>query len=111
MSTTPPLVPSAFRYDTTVYIVLNDFGKLGSAYVETDETLADENPAVSNIMAGVYSNPARVIAFNIQEGWSRDVTEDIAHKILDLNQQGTALSAVARDFVVRVTGQAVTVTV
>jgi len=61
---------------------------------------------VSNIIAGVYSNPLRVIAFNTHEGWSRDVTEDIARTIRDLNQHGAALSAAARAFVERVTGQA-----
>jgi len=109
--TTHPLVPRAFRYDTTVYIVLDDFGSSGSAYLETDETEADEGTLVSNIIAGEYSNPLRVVAFNTHEGWSRDVTEDIAHKILDLNQQGTALSAVARDFVWRLTGKSPTVAV
>jgi len=111
MPNTPSLAPNAFRYDTTVYIVLNDFGKLGSAYVETDETEADEAAVISDIISGAHSNPLRVIAFNTHEGWSRDVTEDIAHKILDLNQRGTALSAAAREFVVRVTGKSVTVAV
>jgi hypothetical protein len=111
MSNTPSLAPGEFRYDTTVYIVLNDFRKLGSAYVETDEAEANESTVVSNIIGGVYSNPLRVIAFNTHEGWSRDVTEDIAHKIFDLNQQGIALSAAAREFVVRVTGKSVTVAV
>jgi hypothetical protein len=30
---------------------------------------------------GQYSNPVRVVAFNIAEGWSRDVSEDIAHEL------------------------------
>jgi hypothetical protein len=30
---------------------------------------------------GQYNNPVRVIAFNTTEGWSRDVTEDIAQEI------------------------------
>jgi hypothetical protein len=78
MSTrTPPLVPK-LTDNVTVHIVLNDFGKLGRAYVETDEAEADEWTVVSNIMDGEYSNPARVVAFNIAEGWSRDVTEAIA---------------------------------
>jgi len=110
MPNTPSLAP-AFRYDTTVYIVLNDFGKLGSAYVETNETEADEATVVANIIAGVYSNPLRVIAFNTHEDWSRDVTEDVAHKILFLNQQGTALSEAAREFVERLTGTSTTVAV
>ena len=44
---TPPLAPGVPSFDTTVYIVLNDFGPLGSAYVETDEAEADENTIVS----------------------------------------------------------------
>jgi hypothetical protein len=111
MRNTPPLAPSAFRYDTTVYIVLNDFGKLGSAYVETDEAQADESTVISDVIAGHYSNPLRVVAFNTHEGWSRDVTEDIAHKILELNSGGVELSAPARQFVERVTGRSATVTV
>jgi len=71
---TPPLAPK-LTDDITVHIVLNDFGNLGRAYVETDEAEADEWTVVSNIMDGQYSNPARVVAFNIAEGWSRDVTE------------------------------------
>ena len=47
----------------------------------------------------------RVIAFNTGEGWSRDVTREIAEKLLDLNNAGTALGAAAREFVERVTGK------
>ena len=70
-----PLVPDG---DVTVHIVLNDFGDLGRAYVETDEAAADEATIVENILTGQYSYPLRVVAFNTAEGWSRDVTEDIA---------------------------------
>jgi hypothetical protein len=100
----PSLAPT-FRYDTTVYIVLNDFGKFGHAYVETDEGEADESAAISDIISGAHSNPLRVVAFNTHEGWSRDVTEDVARKILNLNRQGTALGEAAREFVERVTGE------
>jgi hypothetical protein len=108
---TPPLAPGVQTFDTTVYIVLNDFGPLGSAYVETDEAEADESTIVSNIIDGQFSNPVRVVAFNTHEGWSRDVTEDIARKILELNRQGRSLSAIAREFVGRVTGESLTVAV
>ena len=40
--TTPPLVPDKPVIDDTIHIVLNDFSPLGRAYVETDETKADE---------------------------------------------------------------------
>ena len=35
----PTLVP---RSDTTVHLVLNDFGYLGCAYIETDEAKTDQ---------------------------------------------------------------------
>ena len=73
----PPLVPGKLTDDVTVHIVLSDFGKLGRAYVETDESEANEWTVVSKICKGEYSNPVRVVAFNIAEGWSRDVTEDV----------------------------------
>ena len=111
MRNAPSLAPGACSFDTTVYVVLNDFGKLGSAYVETDEAEANESTIVSNIITGEYSNPIPVVAFNTHEGWSRDVTEDIARTILDLNRQGITLNAVARDFVERVTGESATVAV
>jgi hypothetical protein len=69
-------IPLAQREpDVTVHILLNDFGPLGSAYVETDEAEADEATIVENILGGQYSHPVRVVAFNTAEGWSRDVTE------------------------------------
>jgi hypothetical protein len=97
MSNTTSLAPGSFSYDTTVYIVLNDFGKFGHTYVETERE-ADEAAVISDIISGAH--PLRVVAFNTYEGWSRDVTEDIAGKILDLNRQGTV-----REFVERVTGE------
>ena len=97
--------------DVTVYLVLNDFGPLGRAYVETDETDADERTVIDAIVSGEHSFPARVVAFNTHEGWSRDVTEDIAHKILELNSEGVELSGPAREFVERVTGRSARVNV
>jgi hypothetical protein len=36
---------------------------------------------IRNLIAGEYSDPVRVVCFNTAEGWSRDVTEDIARDI------------------------------
>ena len=77
-----PLAPGEPAFDVTVHVVLNDFGRLGRAYVETDETHADEATIVENILGGQYSQPLRVVAFNTAEGWARDVTEDIARAAL-----------------------------
>jgi hypothetical protein len=56
---------------------------LGRAYVEADETDADETTIVENLLSGQYSHPVRVIAFNTVEGWARDVTEDVAQAVLN----------------------------
>jgi hypothetical protein len=107
MSTrTPPLVPK-LTDNVTVHIVLNDFGKLGRAYVETDEAEADEWTVVSNIMDGEFSNPARIVAFNIAEGWSRDVTEAIAQAVLERGRSENHFSKAAKEFVERTLGEIV----
>jgi len=63
-----PLAPAESVSAVTVYIVLNDFGPLGRAYVETDEDEADEAIIVENILRGQHSHPLWVIAFNTAEG-------------------------------------------
>ena len=99
---TPSLAPDEQPHDVTVYIVLNDFGQLGRAYVETDEAKADEKTVVSDIISSQYSNPVRVVAFNTAEGWSRDVTEDIARALLEREAREGDLSESAKNFVERV---------
>jgi hypothetical protein len=99
---TPSLAPDEQPHDGTVYIVLNDFGELGRAYVETDEAKVDERIVVNNISSGEYSNPVRVVAFNTAEGWSRDVTEDIARALLEREARESDLSESAKKFVERV---------
>ena len=99
----PPLVPQGFDFET--YIVLDDLGKLGRAYREVDEDHADKATVIRDISDGQYSNPVRVVAFNTAEGWSRDVTEDIAREILDLAQRrAEPLSKAAQAFVEWATG-------
>src|SRR5262245_31441220 len=107
MDRTPPLAPGKLTEDVTVHIVLNDFGRLGRAYVETDEAEADEWTIVSNIVSGEYSNPVRVVAFNIAEGWSRDVTEDIAQAVIGRGRSENQLNKVAKEFVERTLGESV----
>jgi hypothetical protein len=68
--------------DITVYLVLNDNGKLGLAYVETDPAEANRESIIRNFLSGQYGNAVRVVAFNTAEGWSWDVSEDIARAVL-----------------------------
>ena len=78
---------------------------MGRAYVETDETKADEATVVENILTGQYSHPLRVIAFKMAEGWTDDVTEDIAIAVLSRARSDHRLiGKVAKDFVERALG-------
>jgi hypothetical protein len=53
------------------------------AFVETDIAEADRETVIRNFLIGRYSNALRVVAFNTAEGWSRDVSEDIADEVLE----------------------------
>ena len=83
--TTPRLVPDAHPYPGhVVHIVLNNFGRFGGpAYVETGVDQADGETIVGNLLAGRYSNPISVVAFNLEEGWSRDVSVQICREVRD----------------------------
>jgi hypothetical protein len=78
-TTTPRPLP---RHDGTVYLVLDDFGQFGTAYRETDPAAADRKTVVADLLSGQYRHPLRVVAFNIAEGWARDVTGEVARELL-----------------------------
>jgi hypothetical protein len=62
--------------------VLDDYGeRLGRAWRETDEEGTDRETLIRDLMHGKYIYPARIVAFNTAEGWSREVTMDIADEI------------------------------
>jgi len=64
------------------YLVLEDFGgRLGRAWCETEEQATSREVLIRDLMDGQYGNPARIVAFNTAEGWSRDVTMDIADEL------------------------------
>jgi hypothetical protein len=79
------LVP---RNTETVHLVVDDFGTLGRSYRETDEQAADATTVVENLLSGQYFNPLRVIAFNLEEGWVRDASEEMARSLLERGQEG-----------------------
>jgi hypothetical protein len=68
--------------DVTIYLVMNDY-RTGLAYVETALDEADLETIIRNFIAGEYDNALRVVAFNAAEGWSKDVSEDVAGEIID----------------------------
>ena len=81
MHSSPSIVPD--QDDRDIYLVLDDFGgRLGRAWPETDEERTDREIVITDLMTGQYSNPVRVVAFNTAEGWSRDLSEEIADELL-----------------------------
>lgn len=84
----------------TVHLVLEDFGVLGRAYRETDEAQADAETIVERILRGDYSAPVQVIAFNLESGWVRDVSAQIARALI-AETGGAGLPEHARRFVER----------
>ena len=76
---TPSIIPGGD--DQTVYLVAEDFGKLGRAWREADHVETDLETVIQDLLSGQYNNPIRVVAFNTEERWSEDVSEDVAHEL------------------------------
>ena len=66
----------------TVYLVLEDFGRLGRSYRETDEERTDLESAIRDPISGQYANPVRIVAVNTAERWAEDTSEDVAREIM-----------------------------
>src|SRR4051812_14175526 len=97
---TPSIVPNG--NDQTVYLVADDFGKPGRAWVEADYETTDLEVVVQDLLTGQYTNPIRVIAFNTAEGWSQDVSMDVAHECRHrCDLQGRDVPFYLQDFVDR----------
>ena len=76
MSRSPSIVP-----DDDIYLVLEDYGRHGRGWRETDEESTDRATLIRDLLSGDCANPVRIVAFNTSEGWSRDVTVDIADEL------------------------------
>jgi hypothetical protein len=64
-SWTPSIVPT--DHDQTIYLVVNKFGYLGTAFTETDVEQSDLETVITDLMSGQYSDPVHVVAFNTAE--------------------------------------------
>ena len=96
MRTSPSIVPQGAAQDT--YLVLEDFGHIGWACRETDAERADRNTLIRDLVEGQYRHPIRIVAFNTAEGWSRDVTVDIADELRRRYVECAAVPASVLDF-------------
>ena len=98
---TPSIVPK--DDDQNVYIVLDDFGRSGRAYRETDVERTDLEAVIMVMLEGQYN---RVIGFNTAEGWSQDVSADVVQELrhrCNLQQRDTP--AGLQDFTDRYEGR------
>jgi hypothetical protein len=78
-SWTPSIVPKGD--DQNVYMVVDDLGRLGCVWPETDVEGTDLETVIVDLLQGQYKNPIRVVAFNTAKGWSQDVSEDVAQQL------------------------------
>jgi len=79
MRRSPSIVPNEANQDT--YLVLDDFGRRGCSWRETDADSADRETLIRDLVEGQYLHPVRIVVFNTVEGWSRDVTVDISDEM------------------------------
>jgi hypothetical protein len=76
---TPSIVPN--DADQTVYLVVDHFGDLGTAFRETDIERTDLETVITDLISGQYKGPVRVVGFNTAERWAQDITRDVALEI------------------------------
>ena len=103
MRQSPSIVPGN---DQKVYLVLDDFGGMGCAWRETNVQDTDLESVIDDLLEGQYSNPVRIIGFNTMEGWSRDVSEDVADELRErCADHRRDLPFSVQEFVERCTGR------
>src|SRR5688572_23033503 len=94
---TPSIVPNG--YDQTVYLVMDDLGRLGRIWPEADVENTDLETVMNDLLDGQYRNPVCVVAFNTSERWSQDVSEDVAQELrLRCDLEDRDLPESIRDF-------------
>ena len=100
---TPSIVP--YGADETIYLVVDSLGPLGSVCRETEIERADLQAVIADLLAGRFSDPVRVVAFNTLEHWSEDMSADVVREIqarCDIDGEG--IPDHLQDFVERHTG-------
>ncbi|MFH1345415.1 MAG: hypothetical protein ABIL01_30070 [Pseudomonadota bacterium] len=98
MSRTGSMVP--YGADQTIYLVVDRMGRQGAVYCEVEIERPDPDTIVADFLAGQFSDPVRVTAFNTLEHWSQDISGDIAVEIqARCDIEGAAVPEHIEDFV------------
>lgn len=100
----PPMVP--YGADQTIYLVVDCIGALSTCH-ETELERPDFDAVIADLLAGQFSSPVRVVAFNTLEHWRRDISREVAAEICMLcDIEGIAVPEHIGDFVERYTARA-----
>jgi hypothetical protein len=95
---TPSIVPT----EENVYLVIDDLGQLGRVWREADVEQTDLVTVIQDLLDGQYENPIGVLGFNPSEGWSKDVSHDVARELRRLcHLQMRDAPSTIQDFVER----------
>ena len=87
MRTSPSIVPRGADQDT--YLVLDDFGgRIGCTWRETDPDSANRETLIRDLLDEQYDHPVRIVVFNTADGWSRNVTTEIAAELRQRRAEG-----------------------
>jgi hypothetical protein len=76
---TPSIVPRGD--DHNVYLVVDDLGRQGWVWREAEFETTDYETVILELLESQYKKPIGVFCFNTFEGWSREVSEDVAHEL------------------------------
>ena len=76
---TPSIIPN--DNDQTVYLVAEDFGKLGRAWREAEYEATALETVIQDLLSGQYNDPFRIVAFNTAALSSEDVSADVAAEL------------------------------
>ena len=99
----PSIIPAASE---DYYIVVNHYGRFGTAFAETDLDRANYETTIADLMSGQHCDPLRVIMFNPATNRSEDVSHAIAQEILRrLGLEGRSVPPLLEDFMDRHVGQ------
>jgi hypothetical protein len=75
---TPSIVPSDGQ---DFCLVIDDLGHLGRVFREADLDFARFETVVMDLLDGQYSDPRQVVSFNTDQGWSRDISAEVAAEV------------------------------
>lgn len=103
MAWTAPIAPVS---EDTVYLVVDNLYEHGKVWREAPYGGTDLDAVIQDIVDAQYNDPFRVIAFNTDEKWSKDVSADVAAEVRrHFERSDEDVPAFLRPFVEHYTGR------